>query len=158
MGTKEKEKDVINHKNQKTSTVTQKADKIFYWLAPWEQQKASHVPPYILVLLVLSSSIRKSSKTVLLHFGHFGLASDSMTYMRHRGHPASTMAFASGLLWYWCSGSDDTQELRSSDMFEDVSEAFGEPIGEWALGGDRFSFNSSFGLVLPLLLIFISHL
>ncbi|RWV80329.1 hypothetical protein GW17_00058424, partial [Ensete ventricosum] len=67
----------------------------------------------------------KSSSTVLLHLGHLGSFSESMTYMRHRGHPASTMDVASGLPNF-CSPSDDTHELggdRDDDDDDDESSS-----------------------------------
>lgn len=89
-------------------------------------------------------SLKTSSKTVLLHFGHRGSASASMTYMRHRGQPTSIMEVASGLLEYrrvdssWLS-SDDTQELGG-----EVGDAVaGDSAWRLALGGDKFSFRSS---------------
>eukprot|EP01018_Ginkgo_biloba_P016779 Gb_06950 [translate_table: standard] len=36
----------------------------------------------------------KSSRTELLHFGHLGSARDNITYMRHLGHPTSTIVGA----------------------------------------------------------------
>ncbi|PON65229.1 hypothetical protein TorRG33x02_271250 [Trema orientale] len=71
----------------------------------------------------------KSRRTVLLHLGHLGLAWDSMTYMRHRGHPTSTMGAAvplSGLLKHSCSASDDTHDPSidiSDDDDDDVAES-----------------------------------
>lgn len=104
-------------------------------------------------------SWRKSSKTELLHFGHLGSFSDSITYIRQRGHPTSTIEVASGLLEYlsavpssWFS-SNDTQEL-GGDVGDTVADRLGDDISECDRGGDRFSFNSSFG-TLPLLLLLI---
>lgn len=93
-------------------------------------------------------SCRKSSKTVLLHFGHLGSSSESITYMRHLGQPTSTIEVASGLLEYlrlssWFS-SDDTQEL-GGDVGDTVADWVGDSSLRSTLGGDRFSFNSSFG-------------
>ncbi|KAG9135694.1 hypothetical protein Leryth_002421 [Lithospermum erythrorhizon] len=61
-------------------------------------------------------SLKTSSKTPLLHFGHLGSSSESITYMRQFGHPTSSIDVASGLLEYceefpsWL-GSEETQEL-----------------------------------------------
>ena len=105
-------------------------------------------------------SWRKSSKTELLHFGHLGSFSDSITYIRHRGQPTSTIDVASGLLEYrraaplssWFS-SNDTQEL-GGDVGDNVADRLGDNPKGCCRGGDRFNFNSSFG-TLPLLLLLI---
>lgn len=108
-------------------------------------------------------SWRKSSKTELLHLGHLGSFSDSITYMRHLGQPTSTIEVASGLLGYrsaaassWFS-SNDTQEL-GGDVGDTVADRLGDDMNGCARGGDKFNFNSSFG-TLPLLLrlIFCHH-
>lgn len=98
-------------------------------------------------------SWRKSSKTVLLHLGHFGSFSESMTYIRHRGHPTNTMEVASGLLGYPSSTLiSDTQEL-GGDVGETVADRLGEELNpRFILGGDRFSFSSSFDPFLRLIL------
>lgn len=106
---------------------------------------------FLLGFLVVFS-LRKSSKTVLLHLGHLGSSSDSMTYMRHLGHPTTTIEVASGLLEQrtaassWLS-SDDTHEL-GGEVGETEADRFGdESILRFALGGERFSFKSSLGLL-----------
>lgn len=72
-----------------------------------------------------SSSRRKSRRTVLLHFGHLGSDSDNMTYIKHLGHPTSTIdVVASGLLEYFKLSSDDTHEL-GGDVSGDVVTAAG---------------------------------
>lgn len=91
---------------------------------------------------------RKSSKTVLLHLGHFGSSSESITYIRHLGQPTSIMEVGSGLLEClrlssWLS-SDDTQEL-GGDVGDTVADRLGDSCLRLTLGGDRFSFKSSFG-------------
>ena len=114
--------------------------------------------PQFPLLFLLFSSLRKSSSTVLLHCGHFGSTSDNMTYMRHRGHPTSSIDVESVLLEHCkvSSGSDETHE-PSIDMSEEEDvETFGDSSGEFALGGDKFSFKSSsgpFGLRLMLICI-----
>lgn len=109
-----------------------------------------------LVVVALLLSWRKSSKTVLLHLGHLGSSSESITYMRQRGHPTSTMDVASGLFEYrrvssWLS-SDDTHEL-GGDVGDNVADRLGDSAWRLALGGDRFSFKSSFGPFLRLILV-----
>ena len=86
---------------------------------------------------------------MLLHFGHFGSSSDSITYIRHRGHPTSIIDVASGLLEYLTlptviSSSDDTHEL-GGDVGDTVADRLGDSTPLFALGGDRFNFSSSFG-------------
>lgn len=115
----------------------------------------------------LEFSWRKSSKTVLLHLGHLGSSSESITYMRHLGHPTRTMDVASGLFEYrrllssWLS-SDDTQEL-GGDVGDSVADRLGESANGFALGGERFSFKSSFGplpflrLMMPLFVYSFFH-
>ena len=99
----------------------------------------------------------KSSKTVLLHLGHLGSSSDSMTYIRHLGHPTNTIELNSGLL---IDKSDDTHELRGeteADRLGDSIVGFA-PLG-LALGGDKFNFKSNFCMLLsPFLLLMISSL
>ena len=122
-----------------------------------EQEKEGMLrSPQFPLLFLLFSSLRKSSSTVLLHFGHFGSTSDNMTYMRHRGHPTSNIGVESGLLGHCkvSSGSDETHE-PSIDMSEEKEvETFGDSSGEFALGGDKFSLKSSSGL-FGLRLIFV---
>lgn len=67
------------------------------------------------------------------------------------------MDVASGLLeflrvssWF----SDDTHEV-GGDIGDAVADRFGESILRLALGGDRFSFSSSFGTFPFLRLIFL---
>ena len=109
-----------------------------------------------LVFLVFSL-LSKSSKTGLLHLGHLGSTSDSRTYMKHRGHPASAIEVASGLLVYCVidesSGSEETHEL-SGDISEKETDVFGDPTCWLALGGERFSLKSGFGLFALRLIIF----
>ncbi|CAA7405333.1 unnamed protein product [Spirodela intermedia] len=69
--------------------------------------------------------LRKSRRTVLLQRGHFGSSSDSITYMRQCGQPASTIAAASGLdPGFPSSDSEDTHELGGDE--DDVDERWGE--------------------------------
>ncbi|WJX17904.1 hypothetical protein P8452_07762 [Trifolium repens] len=85
-----------------------------------------------------------------------------MTYIRQRGQPTKTMEVASGLLEYLCwlfpsswFSSVDTHELGG-----DVGETVADLVGDdstllWStLGGDRFSFKSSFG-PLPFLRLIV---
>ena len=77
--------------------------------------------------------------------------------MRHRGHPTSTIDVDSGLLGQCIvsSGSDETHEPSIDMSEENEVETFGDSTGEFALGGDKFSFNSSFGLfALRLMFLF----
>lgn len=96
---------------------------------------------------------------MLLHLGHLGSSSDSITYMRQRGHPTSTMEVASGLLEYrilvssWLS-SEDTHEL-GGDVGDTVADRLGVSTCGLPLGGDKFSFKSSFGPFPFLRLIFV---
>lgn len=101
-------------------------------------------------------SPKTSSNTLLLHLGHRGSASASMTYMRHLGQPTSIMEVASGLLEYrwvdssWLS-SDDKHELGG-----DVGDAVaGDSTWRLALGGDKFNFKSSFGPLRRLIFLFL---
>ena len=75
--------------------------------------------------------------------------------MRHRGHPTRTIE--AGLLWYSIivesSGSEETHEL-SGDISEKETNVFGDPTCWLALGGERFSLNSGFGLFALRLIIF----
>lgn len=99
---------------------------------------------------------------MLLHLGHFGSSSESMTYIRQRGQPTKTMEVASGLLEYLCwlfpsswFSSVDTHELGG-----DVGDTVADLVGDdstllWStLGGDRLSFKSSFG-PLPFLRLIV---
>lgn len=90
-----------------------------------------------------------------LHLGHLGSSSDSITYMRHLGHPTRTIDVASGLLEYFPSSSDDTHEL-GGDVGDTVAERLGVATCGLRLGGDRFSFKSSFGPFLLLIFLFSS--
>lgn len=80
--------------------------------------------------------------------------------MRHRGHPTSTIDVASGLVEYlrelssWFS-SDDTHEL-GGDVGDTVAERLGDSTLGFGLDGERFSFNSSFGPFLLLILLCIN--
>lgn len=101
----------------------------------------------------LAFSWRKSRRTVLLHFGHFGSSSESITYMRQRGHPTRTIEVVSGLVEYLTDGSswfisDETHEL-GGEVGEVVAERLGDrTILLWLdVGGERFSFSSSLGLL-----------
>ncbi|KAG6466965.1 hypothetical protein ZIOFF_075232 [Zingiber officinale] len=107
---------------------------------------------------LLLLSCWKSSRSVLWHLGHLGSISDSITYMRHRGHPASTIDVASGLLDF-CSSSDDTHELGGEIGGDDEEESSssstsilvdGPPLALICFG-DMFSFR----FFLSLRLIFI---
>jgi hypothetical protein len=91
-----------------------------------------------------------------------GSSSESITYMRQRGHPTRTMDVASGLLEYrsessWFS-SDDTHELGGDVGGDTVAERLGDSTLGFGLGGDRFSFKSSFGPFPLRLLIFAQYL
>ncbi|CAL9208801.1 unnamed protein product [Musa hybrid cultivar] len=95
------------------------------------------------LVVVVVVSWRKSRRTALLHLGHLGSSPGSMTYMRQRGQPASTIDGPSGL-----SASDDRQELG-----EDVPRGESSPPVVAILlevsplvGNARFSFRSSFWL------------
>lgn len=97
-----------------------------------------------------------SSKTVLLHLGHLGSSSDSITYMRHLGHPTSIIDVASGLVEYrrysscWFS-SDETHEL-GGDVGDTVNDRLGDSTRRWFIrGGDKFNLRSSFGPFLRLI-------
>ncbi|KAE8697795.1 hypothetical protein F3Y22_tig00110610pilonHSYRG00411 [Hibiscus syriacus] len=91
---------------------------------------------------VVAVSWRKSSKTVLLHLGHFGFSSESITYIKHLGHPTRTMdvVTVSGLLIVTMSTSQDTHELGG-----DVGDTVADPLGDddsilrLSLGGGSFS-------------------
>lgn len=132
---------------------------------------------YPLLTVGLLLSWRKSSKTVLLHLGHLGSFSESITYIRQRGHPTKTMEVASGLLEYprwllllllllssWLS-SVDTHEL-GGEVGDTVADRVGDSsLRSTILGGDRFNFKSSFGplpflplMVLPLLFAKVCYL
>lgn len=110
------------------------------------------------MVVVVAVSWRKSSRTVLLHLGHFGSSSESITYIRHLGHPTRTMDVASGLLEYLTLAStswfisDDTHEL-GGDVGDTVADRLGDSTLGLSLGGDRFSFNSSLGPFLRLIFI-----
>lgn len=56
---------------------------------------------------------RKCSSTGLLHRGHLGCCSspDTITYMRHCGHPTTTIGFGATACCTSSSASDDTHEL-----------------------------------------------
>ncbi|KAI5412514.1 hypothetical protein KIW84_057258 [Lathyrus oleraceus] len=75
----------------------------------------------LLAFLVFCLSLRKSSNTVLLHLGHFGLGSafDNKTYMRHRRQPRRIIAPVSS------SALDDTHdpsELQTDDEVENSED------------------------------------
>ena len=91
---------------------------------------------------------------MLLHFGHFGSCSDSITYIKQRGHPTSIIVAASGLFEYDLAASDDTHEL-GGEVGDTVADRFGDstPLFPPPLGGDRFSFSSSFGAPPSLLFL-----
>lgn len=89
---------------------------------------------------------RKSRSTVLLHFGQRGSASESMTYMRHLGHPTSTIEVASGLLEYFRLSSEETHERvgDSDSSDEDVDILLCLLTTLVAVSAtDRFSFKSN---------------
>lgn len=90
---------------------------------------------------------------MLLHLGHLGSSSDSITNMRHLGHPTSTMDVASGLLEYLPSSSDDTHELGGV-VGDTVADRLGVAACGLRLGGDKLSFKSSFGPFLLLICVF----
>jgi hypothetical protein len=114
----------------------------------------------MVVVVVVVLSWRKSSSHVLLHLGHLGSFSESITYMRHLGHPTSTIDVASGLLEYlrvssWLI-SDDTHEL-GGDVGDTVADRPGDSTLGFTLGGDRLSLRSSFGR-LPFLRLILDVL
>ncbi|URD82401.1 hypothetical protein MUK42_19666 [Musa troglodytarum] len=94
-------------------------------------------------LEVVVVSWRKSRRTALLHLGHLGSSPGSMTYMRQRGQPASTIDGPSGL-----SASDDRQELGEDDPRGESSPPVVAILLEVSplVGNARFSFRSSFWL------------
>lgn len=109
--------------------------------------------------LLMFSSWRKSRRTVLLHLGHLGSSSESITYIRQRGHPTRTIDVASGLFEYLRVSpeliSDETHELGCDvgEFDDEDADRLGDSIlARFTRGGDRFSFKSSFGH-LPFLLI-----
>ena len=78
--------------------------------------------------------------------------------MRHLGHPTSIMDVASGLLEYlrvssWLI-SDDKHELGGDVGDTTVADRPGDSTLGFTLGGERFSFRSSFGMLPFLRLIF----
>lgn len=88
--------------------------------------------------------------------------------MRQRGHPTRTMEVASGLFeyiraWPWSASPElrsDKHELGGDvGEFDDDTDPFGDSmLIKFTRGGDRFSFSSSFGLLLPFQLIVSVHL
>lgn len=96
-----------------------------------------------------------SRSTVLLHLGHLGYSSASITYIKQRGHPASIIDVVSGLLEYRSSTfssswtiSSDTQEFVGDIVIGD--DRLGDSwwvIGQRVFGGDKLSFRSS--LICP---------
>lgn len=76
---------------------------------------------------------------MLLHLGQRGSASESMTYMRQRGHPTSTIDVASGLLEYFRLSSDDTHDRGGDGDGDDDDDSSALPL----TGPARFSFNST---------------
>lgn len=107
----------------------------------------------------MAVSLRKSSKTVLLHLGHLGSSSDSITYIRHLGHPTRTMdvVVASLQLPVSSSISDDTHEL-GGDVGDTVADRLGDSTLGLNLGGDRLSFNSSLGPFLRLIFVMFTYI
>lgn len=93
---------------------------------------------------------------MLLHLGHLGSSSASITYMRHLGHPTSIMDVASGLEAYRGDSSrflsDDTQEL-GGDVGDTVNDRLGDSTRGLLgiLGGERFNLRSSLGPFLLLI-------
>jgi len=73
----------------------------------------------VAVVAAKAFSWRKSRRTVLLHLGHLGSSSESITYIRQRGQPTRTIevivSFSSWLV------SDETHELG-----EVVLDRFGD--------------------------------
>lgn len=106
--------------------------------------------------------LRKSS--LVLHLGHFGSTSESITYIRHRRHPTSSIGWGPPItppLIILSSASDDTHEppsIISDDISDPEFHVQTPSSGEFGLiGGDKFSSTSSFGLaVVPLPLILVS--
>lgn len=96
---------------------------------------------------------------MLLHLGHLGSSSDSITYIRHLGHPTRTMdvVVASLLLPVSTSISDDTHEL-GGDVGDSVADRLGDSTLGLSLGGDRFSFNSSLGPFLRLIFVMFMYI
>lgn len=87
--------------------------------------------------------MRKASKTVLLHLGHLGLAPDSITYMRHRGHPTRTIDFTVGSCMMRLLGCPKL--FAFALVAGDSSTVPRPPDG---LGGERLRVSSSFGVPL----------
>ena len=95
-------------------------------------------------------SWKKSSRTVLLHLGHFGSSWESITYIRQRGQPTRTIEIGFSIS-SWL-GSEETHEFGEAvfDLLGDRTILICSP---WEGGGERFSFNSSLGPLLFLRLI-----
>jgi len=92
------------------------------------------------------SSLKKSSKTVLLHLGHFGFSSGMMTYIKHAGQPRSIIVFSENSLSSGL-GSRDTQEL----VGDDILSIKGCALWDVTLGDDdMFSVKSRFGCLISL--------
>lgn len=106
------------------------------------------------MLPAASSSGRKSSKTELLHLGHLGSDSDNITYIKHLGHPTTTIDVDSGLLEYFKLSSDETHDLGGDISGDTVAACCPR------LGGDKFSFSSSccLSIVCLVLLLFLRML
>ena len=68
------------------------------------------------------SCLKNSRKTVLLHLGHFGSFSDNITYMKHRGQPTRSMAFASGAFPPSTFSSSSSEIFGEYDTEEDDDE------------------------------------
>lgn len=87
------------------------------------------------MLVVVVVSPRKSSKTVLLHLGHLGSSSESMTYIKHLGQPTRTIEVASGLEEYLGSceppvAGGGSLIMSSDDRHELGGEIEGERVGD----------------------------
>lgn len=86
---------------------------------------------------------------MLLHLGHLGLTSDSITYMRHRGHPARTnnVEVDSELLEYpklfVFVASLSPQDRHGLEWDRGDSTTAPRLLD---LGGERLRLNSRFGL------------
>jgi len=65
------------------------------------------------------SCLKNSRKTLLLHLGHFGSFSDTITYMKHRGQPTRSMAFVSGAFPPCTFSSSSTAIFDEYDTEED---------------------------------------
>lgn len=116
------------------------------------------IPISILIPKPNTFNYLKSSKSVLLHWGHFGLVvSDTITYIRHRGQPTTIMgtspaappaALVSSAAGLNSRDTHDHDGDRSTEEEEGDRRGGGEGGGVGAVvpGGDRLSFKSSSGV------------